>query len=41
MGMTASDDSLDRFVEAQNDGDSGGTYVEALAELKMGEKRSH
>ena len=41
MGMTASDDSLERFAEAQNDGHSGGTYAEALAELKVGEKRSH
>lgn len=39
--MTASDDGLERFVEAQNGGHSGGTYAEALAELKVGEKRSH
>lgn len=39
--MTASDDSLERFVDAQNDGHSGDTYAGALAELKVGEKRSH
>ena len=39
--MTASPDSLERFVAAQDNGHSGATYADALGELQTGEKVGH
>ena len=39
--MTSSEDGLERYLDAQEGGRTGGTYVSALAELQAGEKASH